>query len=341
MQAALYDEEHGYYSRKDLVRWGRQGDYRTSPERSVLFGSTFAHYFSRLFSEMIATRDRRHTLIEVGPGASHFAYSVLETFEKSYPHILKRLTYVLDEVSQDARELSANRLKAFETLIDFKRLSELSPLDSGIIFANELLDAFPVHRVTLREGNLLELYIDLDDASAFVWTYGPLSDPRLHEYLQRFEIELIEGQIVEINLAMKDWIHLASRVLTNGYVILVDYGGEQQDLFDPARKEGTLRSFTKHDFAADVLSSPGNQDITSSVDWTAVIEFAKEFGFEIVQFERQDKFLVEGGFLEELESRVSAATSQAEAMHLRTSAREMVLPGGMAQSFQVLVLKRA
>src|SRR5262245_59277801 len=123
MQAALYDEERGYYHRKDLVRWGRHGDYRTSPERSLLFGSTFAHYFRRLFGEMIYPANSLLTVIEVGSGAGHFAHAVLETFEQRYPDILRNLTYVLEDVSQDARELSSNRLKAFEQSVEYNRLS--------------------------------------------------------------------------------------------------------------------------------------------------------------------------------------------------------------------------
>jgi SAM-dependent MidA family methyltransferase len=339
MEAALYDEQRGYYSRKDLVRWGRQGDYRTSPERSVLFGSTFARYFSQLFAELGSPE--HFQLVEVGPGAGHFASAALETLERRYPDVFTRLTYVLDEVSQDACEQSSQRLARFENKVEFKLLADIPSIDPGIVFANELLDAFPIHRITLQEGEIAELYVGLDNREEFTWTRGPVSDPRLLAYLERFSLAPAEGQILEINLAARDWIQQVSLKLKRGYLILVDYGAQQRELHDSSRRDGTLRSFSKHEFGIDVLRSPGSQDITSSVDWSAVIEFGREFGFETIQFERQDRFLLERGLLDELESRAALVESEAEKMRLRTSAREMVLPGGMAQSFQVLVLMRA
>lgn len=273
-------------------------------------------------------------------GAGDFAVSVLETLEQKSPPLFSKLTYFLDDLSEYAHEGWSEKLSRFQTHVEYGKLSDLQELDWAIVFANELLDAFPVHRVTVHEGKLVELYVGVDEQSAFTWTRGPVSDRRLLEYLERFEIAPVEGQILEINLAMTDWIRMAGQKLKRGFLILVDYGAEQRKLFDPSRREGTLRSFKRHDFATDVLSSPGEQDITTSVDWTAVMEFAQEFGFERIAFQPQDRFLMENGLLEELEARASQAESEAEVLQLRTSAREMILPGGMAQSFQVLVLRK-
>src|ERR1700741_1728343 len=102
MATALYDPVQGYYCRRDLVRWGREGDYRTSPERSVLFGSTFARYFHELFSELGSPDE--FTLVEVGPGGGHFAFSAMETLERHYPDVCDRISYVFDELSPAAIE---------------------------------------------------------------------------------------------------------------------------------------------------------------------------------------------------------------------------------------------
>ena len=336
MEAALYDPERGYYCRRGLTRWGREGDYRTSPERSVLFGGTFARYFNSLLREP----DSPLTLVEVGPGAGDFAASVLETLEQRFPLLFSRLTYLLDDVNDDERQEWSDKLNRFHRHVQYGKLSNLPVLDWAIVFANEVLDAFPIHRVTVHEGKLVELYVDIGKQSPFIWTHGAVSDARLLEYLDRFRIAPVEGQILDINLEMIDWMRIAGQKLKQGFLILVDYGAEQRELFDPSRTEGTLRSFKKHELSRDVLSSPGTQDITSSVDWTAVMEFSKDLGFETIRFERQDRFLLENGLLEELEARTSLADSEAEVQQLRTSAREMILPGGMAESFQVLVLKR-
>ena len=101
MKAALYDELQGYYCRRDLPRWGRQGDYLTSPESSDLFAATFARYFAHLFSELGSPK--MFMVVEMGGGAGHFAAEVLETLQGRFPAVFGRLNYVLDEISNDAR----------------------------------------------------------------------------------------------------------------------------------------------------------------------------------------------------------------------------------------------
>ncbi|HEY6119738.1 MAG TPA: SAM-dependent methyltransferase, partial [Pyrinomonadaceae bacterium] len=131
MEAALYDEERGYYRREDLERWGREGDYRTAPETSVLFAATFARYFATLFQN--AQEDL--TVVEVGAGAGHFAAGLLDTLSRRYPSLFHRITYLIDEINQHARARIALRTAKFAPRIQFKRLSEIDSLNPGIIFA--------------------------------------------------------------------------------------------------------------------------------------------------------------------------------------------------------------
>ncbi len=339
METALYDKDQGYYCRKDLVRGGRAGDYRTSPETTTLFAATFAHYFVQLYRDLGSPQ--QFTIVEVGGGAGHFATEFLETLRQSYSRVFESVTYVLDEISGDSRERAAERLARFGERVKFQRLSDLAAIDAGIVFSNELLDAFPVHRVTIRDGKLRELYVGLNESQSFDWFEGPPSTPRLHAYLERFNIQLRETQVVEMNLALEDWFLLVSENLKRGYVVTVDYGLEAADLYaSPERNEGTIRAFRRHAFATELLASPGGQDITSSIDWTAVMAIGKELGFESCEFNRQDRFLLRCGLLEELELRVSQVDGEAEKLRLRTSVREMILPEGMAEKFQVLVQKR-
>ncbi|HEX6650158.1 MAG TPA: SAM-dependent methyltransferase, partial [Pyrinomonadaceae bacterium] len=113
------------------------------------------------------------------------------------------------------------------------------------------------------------------------------------------------------------------------------------ELYDPVRRpRGSLRAFSRHGFVDDVLAQPGEYDITSSVNWTQVKAVAERLGLSVVEFASQDKFLLNGGVLEEMELMLAGTGSAAEKLSLSTGAREMILPGGMASSFQVLVLKR-
>jgi SAM-dependent MidA family methyltransferase len=121
-------------------------------------------------------------------------------------------------------------------------------------------------------------------------------------------------------------------------VITVDYGAEASALYQtPERVGGTLRAYRQHQFADSVLAHPGEQDITATIDWTFVRKLGEKLGFETILFQRQDQFLTNSGLLEELEQLVAETEDEALKLQLRTSAREMILPTGMAASFQVLV----
>lgn len=340
MEAALYDEHSGYYFRRDLKRWGRAGDYRTAPERSPLFAATFASYFAKLYEELGAPRD--WTIFEAGAGAGDFAHGVLQTLQRDYPHIFSATRYVIDEASTDARERARQRLSEFTGQVEFRRLSETSEaVNEGIVFSNELLDAFPVHRVTMHDGKLFELFVGLDEANEFIWTKHEPSTPQLNDYLARSGVELSEGQIAEVNFEVEGWMRYAANVFKRGYLILVDYGAEASDLYSAShRRSGTLRTFHHHSFAEDVLSRSGEQDLTTTIDWTNVKRIGAALGLQTFSFERQDKFLLHAGLLDQLERMTRAAPGEADALILTSGARELILPGGMSERFQVLVQKK-
>lgn len=315
MEAALYDPEFGYYRRSDLKRWGREGDYRTSAERSELFAATFARYFAKLHDEL--GQPSEWTIVEGGAGDETFARRVQQVLAQAYPRVFEATRYHVSEIHAAAEPIDS--------------------LNPCLYFSNELLDAFPVHRV-VDNG---ELYVSLDPNGKFAWTCGPFSTPRLAQFLQQNRIALAPGQIIEINLAIDDWLASVAAKLERGYVITVDYGAEATNLYDPSlRPNGTLRAFAKHEFVEDVLSAPGEYDITSSVNWTQVKATGERLGLTTVEFASQDKFLLSAGLLEELQLRLAQAATDAEKLKLTLDAREMILPGNMASSFQVLVQQR-
>jgi SAM-dependent MidA family methyltransferase len=335
MKAALYDPVGGYYQRWDLKRWGREGDYRTSPERSELFASTFAHYFVRLSEEL-----DNLTIVECGAGDGSFAAGVLSTLKEQAPENFARTRYIVYDVSDDARCCARERLVEFGDRVEF--VSDLVSVNRGIYFANELLDAFPVHRVLRTKDGLSEFYVTVEIGGDFSWTKGPLSTPRLAEFCNVYAPELADGQIIEINLAIDDWFAQVATHLDHGFVITVDYGAEADELYDPIqRPEGTLRGFSRHGFVDDLLASPGEYDLTSTVNWTQVKAAGERIGFQSIEFASQDKFLLKAGLLDQLEYRLSKAKTEADKTELTIGAREMILPGSMASSFQVLVQKRS
>lgn len=338
MEAALYDPLDGYYCRTERNKWGREGDYRTSPERSSLFAATFARYFAGLYEDL--GRPARWTIVEAGAGEGYFASGVLQTFQGSFPDVFAATSYVIDEVSSESRSLARERLQPFADRVVFEKLVDTT-INPGVVFSNELLDAFPVHRVTRQAERLQEFYVNVDGNGNFEWLLGPLSSPRLREYFAEGGIQLIEGQTAEVNLGVEKWLKQVSDCLGTGYLITVDYGAEAEDLYSAEeRYGGTLRSFQRHQIVDDVLASPGEQDITTTVDWSFVKRVGRDLQLEVAEFNRQDKFLLAAGLLEQLESESRRYEGDVEKLRLSTAAREMILPGGMAASFQVLVQKK-
>ena len=331
MEAALYDPAEGYYNRTDLQRWGKAADYRTSPERSDLFSATFGRYFARLYEEL--ERPPTWTIVETGGGDGRFAQGVLRTLAEFYPQILAATRYFFDEKSPDAATRAREALVEFKERVTFGASAEFKSAEPWIYFSNELLDAFPVHRV-VPEG---EQYVTVDETGKFVWTTGKFSSP----VLKKIARKLSPGQIVEVNLAIDDWLASIAAKMERGYVITVDYGAEEEELYDPLlRPQGTLRGFSRHGFVDDVLAAPGEHDITSNVNWTQVMAAGERLGFRLVEFESQNRFLLRAGLLESLVRSLKGIENKADQARLTTGAREMILPGGMASSFQVLVQRR-
>jgi SAM-dependent MidA family methyltransferase len=339
MAAALYDEREGYYCRADRIPQGRAGDYRTAPETSPLFAATFAFYFSKLFTDLKWPPSL--TIFEAGAGSGEFAHGVLTSLRRDSAEVFAVTNYVIDEVSPAARHRAADRLAEFSDRVTFRRLVDIDTrATAGIVFSNEVIDAFPVDRVIMRAGALRELFVGVNE-SDFVWVESDLEES-VAEYCERTGIELSEGQVAEINLDAEGFIARAAGLLDRGYVVTVDYGAERDALLsDPNRHQGTLRAFRRHQLIDDVLASPGAQDLTTTVDWTQITEAGKRAGLLTIRLERLDHFLLGQGLTTVLMDMMTTTPNAAESLYLTTSSRELILPTGLAASFQVCVQEKA
>ena len=351
MQAALYDECDGYYCRAHRVRQGRAGDYRTAPETSPLFAATFANYFAKLFSDLGSPRP--FTICECGSGTGQFAHGVLTSLRLDHPAVFDALNYVIEEVGGGSREECTSRLSEFADRVSVRSptvkersvaklaLPDARASETGIVFSNELIDAFPVHRVIGRGGKLKELWVGLGTSNDFLWIEMELS-ARLAEYCDRINLQLAEDQIFEINLAAEDFVRHAASLIESGYLITVDYGASRKDLVnDPDRFHGTLRTFHRHRLGDDVLSNPGECDLTTTIDWTQMIEAGERYGLRTEALHRLDQFLLAAGAIETMAAAVATISDQAELFNYNAGARELIMPDGMAAWFQVLVQQKA
>jgi SAM-dependent MidA family methyltransferase len=342
MQAALYDERDGYYCRPDRIRQGRTGDYRTAPESSPLFAATFAWYFSKLFADFLFELGPTPawTIFEAGAASGDFASGVLKSLRDNYPDVYAATTYVIDEVSPAERDCASGRLAEFGDRVIFRRFAEINdPAIAGIVFSNELIDAFPVHRVIKRHGKLCELFVGMEQ-NAFVWIERDPVEP-VAEYCRSVGLELSEGQIAEINLEAEEFISRAAGLLERGFVVTVDYGSVRRDLLNsPDRFKGTLRAFHRHQLTDNILAKPGEQDLTTTVDWTQIKEAGGRARLQAIRWEPLNEFLLAEGLLERLSQMSMQTHDPVEPLRLSTSAREMIMPNGLAASFQVLVQQK-
>ena len=336
MQAALYDADDGYYCRSDLIRQGRAGDYRTAPEASPLFAATFAHYFMKSYFDLGAPR--QWTIIEAGAGAGVFARGVLTTLQTNFPQIFEATRYLIDELAPETRSRAGANLDEFKDRVEFRNLCEITePFKHAIIFSNELVDAFPVHRVIGRSDKLKELCVDVNEDGNFMWVESDLNG-EVAEYCEHIGLRLAEGQIFEANLLAEQFVARAASLLERGLLITVDYGATRDELLAaPSRFTGTLRAFRKHQMVESVLINPGAQDLTTTVDWTQMQEAGRRHGFESLRLERLDQFLLNEGLLDALSTLSQQMNDAVDIINLQIGAREMIRPDGLAASFQVLI----
>src|SRR6185295_14642848 len=293
LKAALYDSRDGYYCRTDRSPWGREGDYRTSPERSPLFAATFARYFARLHEQL--GRPAAWTFFEAGAGEGRFTEGLLETLQKSFPKVFAATACVIDEVSSVSRARAQERLRPFADRVQFSSLDEVE-INPGVVFSNELLDAFPVHRIVLDGSEFREFYVTVDENGNFTWllaAVSPALSSRLEGYFKKVGSRPEDAQVFEVSLEIENWLRRVAARMGRGYVVTVDYGAVAADLYLPgANSEGTLRGFQRHQFVGDLLAQPGEHDLTTTVNWSFVKAVGASVGLEFVELSRQDQFLL-------------------------------------------------
>src|SRR6478672_2804463 len=229
MKVSLYDAKEGYYCRTGRSRWGREGDYRTSPERTPLFAATFARYFAGLYEQL--GRPAAWTILEAGAGDGSFAEGILRTLEKSFPNVFRATSYVIDEVKVSRSAIE--RLQPFAGRVQFCGLDEVE-INPGVVFSNELLDAFPVHRIVFDGGEFKEFYVAVDENENFAWLLGPQSaglERRLDSFFNIVGMQPVKDQVIEVGLEAENWLRSVVRSLRCGYVVTVDYGAAAEDLY--------------------------------------------------------------------------------------------------------------
>ncbi len=328
MEMALYYPGYGYYS-SDTEKIGREGDYFTSTTLSPLFADMIAMQIEEMW---ILMGKPAFSIVEYGAGNGALCNNILNYLKKN-KSFYNRLNYFIIEKSESMRRLEKTILK--EKVQWINSIHDIKPL-TGCILSNELIDNFPVHSVVMHD-QLMEIFIDHRDADGFVELLRP-AGPQLKQYFFDLGIQLAQGYRSEVNLEAINWLHEISESLHRGFVFTIDYGFLTREL-NGNGTTGSIHCYKKHEINSDPYHDIGMQDITSYVNFSALVKYGSEYGLNCCGVCTQSSFLHALGFAgylqkSEREGRLDKLSSKEKTFLINT------LMLSMGQRFKVLVQQK-
>jgi len=309
MELALYEPGVGYYA-GGAQKFGRDGDFVTAPELGSLFGRTLARQLEAL----------EYPVLEFGAGSGALAATLLSQHAFDYRIV---------EISPQLQARQQARLGARA-----QWLPSLPERIRGVVIANEVVDAMPVHAVAWRKEGIMERGVTFSDEK-FVWKEKPATGELLEEAAR---IQAPAPYESEIGLVAQAWMREIATRLEEGVIFIFDYGFPRREYYHPQRATGTLMCHHRHRAHADVFARPGEEDITAHVDFTALAGAAVDAGLEVLGYATQAQFLVNCGITAVLgEANVENALHYAP---LAAEAQKLLSPAEMGELFKVLAVGR-
>lgn len=338
MEICLYQDPGGYY-RKNQIKIGKQGDFYTSSSIGTIMGEMVANYIDKQLQQQPALPGSIN-LVEWGGGNGRMALQLLDEMKRTTPDVYVRLTYTLIESSPYHRHLQKELLVEHEEhtrfLDESAWLSE-EPQAHVYVLANELLDAFPIHRIRYKDGEFQESHVIWQEQEPhFLEIWLPLQSGRIIDYLTSLEVQWLDGQMGEMNIEAADWYDRLSGRILSGYVIVIDYGDVESELFASHRQQGTLMCYRKHEAHENPFIDQGEQDITAHVNFSLCQAATVSSGFEYCQLQTQRQFLVDQGILEKLQNHFDP-NPFSEVSKRNRSIRQLLLSDGMSELFKVFI----
>ena len=329
MEMALYYPNLGYYtSEKEKI--GGFGDFYTSSELDPAFGNLLARQFNEIYEKYF--KDQKFQIVEIGSGKGYLAYDVLSYIKDNYPNLYKNLEFISVEKSAYHRDFQSKLLKDFENIKFYEDLESVNNI-TGIIYSNELFDALPINLIRKVDGEIFEVYITVINEKVKEVLRKPSEE--ILSYLKDLSIDLPDGMTTEINLMAKNLIQDIGKRLNKGFVFTVDYGYPSKELYKPYRMRGTLICYYKHTYNENFYQNVGLQDITSHVNFSALVFYGKQVGLDFVGFTDQAHFLISLGLMDiflQLQEK-GDYRSYERLNRLKT----LILPKGMGEKFKVLI----
>jgi len=333
MHEALYAPGLGYYT-AGSAKFGADGDFVTAPEVSPVFGRVLA----RQCTEVLGDIDNGEVL-EIGAGSGRLAVDMLSAFDAldTMPKAYRILEVSPDLVRQQQKKLR----EELPQLVDrVQWLSDLPATFSGVIVANEVLDALPIERFVRRASGVSQLCVTTDD-KGFAWLEKEAPE-RLEAAVLAIEADIgqvfPEGYTSEVSMATPAWIADLARCLSLGALFLFDYGVSRREYYAPDRVDGWLRCHYRHHAHSNPLIHPGIQDLTAWVDFSSVAAAACEAELDILGYQSQSQFLMGGGL--EIEMQGFRDLPTAQQIELSGQIKTLTLPGEMGENFKCMALGR-
>ncbi len=338
MRLALYEPGLGYY-RRGVRRIGRGGDFFTSVSVGPVFGELLAVFITQVWRALGEPTD--FAIIEQGAHDGTLAADILQAIQRKSPDVLRSLRYIIIEPDALLREAQSRTLRGISplqgqdalatVLIHAASWESLAELPAKSVFiCNELPDAMPVHLVKREAGGWSEMHVQADPTGGFAFVPAPLSSEKLAEECARLGEDIKQGQTVEINLDMLEWV----RQISCNVALILDYGLPATELIAPERVNGTLRRYHGHQCDDRVLEELGECDLTSHVNFTRLAQEADDSGFAVEEFIEQGRFLTRLGT-----TLLSDNSFKPDAAWLRQF-QTLTHPGMMGRAFHALVLAK-
>ena len=335
MELCLYEPELGYYSRP-RERFGKAGDFYTSSDVHAVFGRLLARQFEEMWRALDSPK--RLDVIELGPGRGLFARDVLDWSGKQFRGFARALHYALVEQSVDLRKRLQERLGEH---ISTGKVQVCERIESAtscageaiIVFGNEFFDALPVEVVDHRGG----LRVGVGNGR-FIESFLPPSAAEA-EFIDRYSVHPEEGERVEAALVSLAWMDRIADAFRGrrGFAVMIDYGYTREEQL-AGRHRDTIMTYRQHIARPSPYEAPGEQDITAHVNFTALRARGVTRELEPLALLTQSQFLIGIGEETELADAFQDCTLPQERAKVGLQLKHLITPGGMGETFQVLLM---
>ncbi len=325
MELCLYHPEYGYYARGNLP--GKRGDYVTAPCLHKVFGACLAVQILEMWE--ILGKPSDFVILEAGAGQGYLGYDILNYLrrsEVSFPYWIFEPLPAIKAIQEEVlQEFSS-------TVLWYERIEDI-PAFTGVFLTNELFDAFPVHLIEKRAGDLHEVWIEVKDRKIQEF-YEKLTSPEILRRVYPYFNHWIDGYRTEVCLQIERFYQALAKRLKKGFFLIIDYGYPRQDYFAPERSSGTLLCYYRHRLIDNPYLAPGHTDITAHVDFTSLRELGDRYGLITLGFVQQGPFLVSLGI-----DRLFREVSQGDLYDLN-AVKRLIMPHGLGSSHWVLIQGR-